>query len=82
MKKVNSNNSNEMKDNINRLKSPANDLRDDFIEAKKLRTNKKFESGDKEYFMTRCKQAEGIISATKNILENIKEIEKPIPEEM
>lgn len=66
----------EKKDNITRLKSIANDLREDFIEARKLRKSNSFDSSDKEYFMTRCKQAEGVISASKNILENIKELDK------
>ncbi len=69
----------EMKANIERLKSTANELKNDFTDAKSLRENNNFDQKDKEYFMTRCKQAEGIISATKNVLENIKELEKDEP---
>lgn len=79
MKTVNS--KDEKNNNIDRLKNVANDLKEDFTEARKLREGKSFTPSDKEYFMTRCKQAEGIISASKNILENIKELEKPIPNE-
>lgn len=66
----------EKKDNIKLLTNMANDLRSDFVEAKALRDAKAFSNEDKQYFMTRCKQAEGVISATKNSLENIKSLEK------
>jgi hypothetical protein len=66
----------EKKANIKLLTDMANDLRGDFIEAKNLRDAKVFSNDDKQYFMTRCKQAEGVISATKNSLENIKYLEK------
>ena len=68
----------EKQDNLLTLNEVSHELKEDFLEARELRKSNTFEQKDKEYFMTRCKQAEGIISATKNALENIKELEKEI----
>lgn len=65
-----------MKDNITLLQEVANSLNNDFKDANLLRTRKSFKDKDRQYFMTRCKQAEGIISATKNSLENQKYADK------
>ena len=55
--------------NTETLKNVSTELTHDFKEARDLRKSKTFSPEDKSYFMTRCKQAEGIISASKNILE-------------
>ena len=65
-----------MDENIRTLRHIAKELQDDFKEAKHLRKANNFTPEEKSYFMTRCKQAEGAISATKNILENIKFLSK------
>lgn len=68
----------EKENNLFALNEVSVELRKDFKEARELRLKEEFTPSDKEYFMTRCKQAEGIVSATKNALENIKELEKEI----
>lgn len=68
----------EKENNLLALNEVSVELRKDFKEARDLRLKEEFTPSDKEYFMTRCKQAEGIVSATKNALENIKELEKEI----
>lgn len=65
-----------MNENIKTLRHIAKELQEDFKEAKTLRQSSAFTPEEKSYFMTRCKQAEGAISATKNILENIKFLNK------
>ena len=65
-----------MKENIKRLKDTATALQEDFKEARSLRNSSSFTQDDKAFFMCRCKQAEGIISASKNILENEKFLKK------
>ena len=65
--------------NIETLREVTIDLKVDFKEARELRLENDFKDSDKNYFMTRSKQAEGIISATKNLLENIREIKKDEP---
>ena len=55
--------------NTETLKNVSTELTHDFKEARELRKANTFKPEDKSYFMTRCKQAEGIISASKNILE-------------
>lgn len=65
-----------VKNNVETLEKIKENLKIDFDEARELRLEQSFSGSDKEYFMTRCKQAEGIISAVKNALENVKELEK------